>query len=694
MGAAQSQPSGRALPCTIPPGARSRDEHLALAMKVNPFTQLLEEALTPHTKLNAIRCAREPALMIARRSRAFSKLCANATRLEPLRKRQAETLPQGSPAKNLHLPLFQFAISSLGYPDTALAHDLSYGMPIAGNIPPTNVLIKRESPAQTEHSVWLKTIPARNKENVERVLKTQGTPPSLECWERTLDEVKKGWVSTPSTITTEDMATLPLTPRSPKTEQHGANNPKTRLLDDFRASGINELAATQDTDVPDTLDAALSIASLYEKLKPGIQLNVCAVDFRHAYKNIPIAADQQNLATIALAPPVGPAMKATLKTQPFGAARAPANWARVAAFLRWICARMFGIAVYVYVDDCFLVEPTTTIGSAFRTFKNVCDLFGLPLEDSKEKTPSAGTELLGANIQFSPGHVQASLPPKKASTYQDELRKILSNNTLSPGDAAKIRGKLGFAQTLMFGRSGRAMLQPFSARQYDPTATSRANLSIDLKESIPWWIGQLSRTRPRMVSTKYTMPVLVYTDACGAGHLGAVVVVDGTQHTHHTRIPPWLERSTAGISEYELVACLLGLILAALYAPGRPVLLCCDNMGARGAVVRGSCATPIGRMLSAAFWNVAAMFSCAVWVEFVASALNVADPPSRACELIPLEERHNGTSEGMPALFEHIMSSRHALATAQFNVNTHQCKIIKGWSCPARHSDTIPAKAN
>ena len=108
------------------------------------------------------------------------------------------------------------------------------------------------------------------------------------------------------------------------------------------------------------------------------------------------------------------------------------------------------------------------------------------MRKTRTNPPTAGIELLGANIQFSTGHVRASLPPQKAATYQDELRKITSTNRLSPGDAAKIRGKLGFAQTLMFGRTGRAMLQPFSTRQYDPTDTSHATLTIDLEESIPW----------------------------------------------------------------------------------------------------------------------------------------------------------------------------------------------------------------
>ena len=60
-------------------------------------------------------------------------------------------------------------------------------------------------------------------------------------------------------------------------------------------------------------------------------------------------------------------------------------------------------------------------------------------------------------------------------------------------------------------------------------------------------------------------------------------------------------RAKAGIFELDFVGFLFGLAIAAYYAPGRPVLLCCDNMGARGGVVRGSCATFLGRMISSIF---------------------------------------------------------------------------------------------
>ena len=234
----------------------------------------------------------------------------------------------------------------------------------------------------------------------------------------------------------------------------------------------------------------------------------------------------------------------------------------------------------------------------------------------------------------------------------------------------------------MFGRVGRALLQPFSARQYQVSAGARAPLSQDLREVIPWWIAQLSNIRPRIVATKPARPVVVYTDACGAGHLGAILALDGHVSTHHCHAPPWFMRALTGIFELELLACILGLVVACNKAPGRAVLLCCDNKGALGAVVRGSCSTPVGRMLSSTLWNIAATFDAAVWVEFVPSALNCADPPSRSCFPIPEHERASEESKGTPSLFTSILESRHALATAQFNVALGAQQTSTGWPCP------------
>ena len=60
----------------------------------------------------------------------------------------------------------------------------------------------------------------------------------------------------------------------------------------------------------------------------------------------------------------------------------------------------------------------------------------------------------------------AALPEGRRGSLTCELNEILKAVTLTPWQAAKIRGELGFAQSLMFCKYGRVQLQPFANRQY------------------------------------------------------------------------------------------------------------------------------------------------------------------------------------------------------------------------------------
>lgn len=182
------------------------------------------------------------------------------------------------------------------------------------------------------------------------------------------------------------------------------------------------------------------------------------------------------------------------------------------------------------------------------------------------------------------------------------------------------------------------------------------------------------------------MPVVVYTDASGEGRIGAVLFVDGVRHTVHTRAPEWFMSVGAGIFELELLAELLGLMLACEIVPGRPGLLCCDNTGAAATVVRGTCRTVLGGIIGAVFRATAAQFRCSVWVEGVVSGLNPSDDPSRVCPRIPLGSRFKGSlpSGGIPVSFFRMCESRHALAAAQFVSQSQVKGRGPGWQCPER----------
>ena len=238
-------------------------------------------------------------------------------------------------------------------------------------------------------------------------------------------------------------------------------------------------------------------------------------------------------------------------------------------------------------------------------------MIGLDLEPAVEQKPSDSVTLLGASARIEGSPIVASLPEKKRRGNVALLRGVLGRKSLSPAEAVKVRGKLGFAQYLVFGKFGRALLREFPARQYSKTQGPRFPPSIELGGgALKWWADWMPVAVPRSVRMRPPPPVVVYTDDEGTGRIAAVLF-DGTQtpefapHAHARR---WMFDPSvlAGIFEFAILAICLGAELAILKLPGRPILLCAENQGQMGAAVRGTCCTPIGRALSSYLWKIAA----------------------------------------------------------------------------------------
>ena len=570
--------------------------------------------------------------------------------------------------------------ATINYPDDDFITDLSNGMPIVGTIPDSNTLRKRVRTAKTDLEKWKTALPALNRANVQRVTEEQDSENAKIAWERTLTEVERGWVSKPIPLNEEIMETIPLTPRFAKREQHGNQDAKFRLIDDFKASAVNDLLSTVDTAVPQTLDLFLATCVYYSLISPNTKLLACSMDFAHAYKHIGIPKSQRDFATIILTPPGGPVHYAKLHTQPFGSSRAPANWGRVTHFLQEVMLNMFDVVVFIYVDDCFIVEPHDTLQSAWDAFHTVCQMLGLSLEPAKGQPPARKLHLLGADIALTAEGIHASFPDRKRHDLLNDLKQVLKYNQLNPAQAAKLRGRLGFAQSFVFGKLGRALLHPLTARQYSQLPGRNHPLNEELNESLRWWIALLTRNSPRTVPFGAPKPTLLYTDASGSGHISAVLLHEGVQYTTHTHLPPWFT-SIAKILEFEMVATILGMALAYAIVGAGPVLLCCDNQGADGIIIRGTCQTDLSRTLSSVFWQVVAANNTPPWVEYVASPLNLADHPSRLCPGLEKPLKTPVLNHGVPAQFHAMLTSIDALNAAKLNPPPVETDILPPWEC-------------
>ena len=120
---------------------------------------------------------------------------------------------------------------------------------------------------------------------------------------------------------------------------------------------------------------------------------------------------------------------------------------------------------------------------------------------------------------------------------------------------------------------------------------------------------------------------------------------------------------------------LLGVCIAAFFVSNWPLVLCCDNRGACGAVIRVSCTTALGRALSSALWSFAAARGLSLWVEFVKSELNSADPPSRMCTFVGKPVADTGCNPGVPQVILNMLASMDSLMGARL-VACHMTSVF------------------
>ena len=373
-------------------------------------------------------------------------------------------------------------------------------------------------------------------------------------------------------------------------------------------------------------------------------------------------------------------------TQPFGSTRAPANWGRVTALIQWILITYFGLFLPIYVDDCFLVEPAGAVESAYQRMNFLIMLCGFKL--GKFSAPACSISLMGAFVSIKDDFVTAALPLERRDALISDIQEILRSGNLTPGQAAKLRGRLGFAQSMLFGKFGRVLLQPITNRQYSRATKGVHPLKDELREVLPWWPTALRNACGRRTWFRGPRPAVVYVDAAGCGHLGAVVYVDDERYIYPTHAPGRMATAQCDIYDYEMCTSLFGLCIAVEFLPGRAVILCGDNRGASQTLVRGACRSAFTRMTCAAFWSLAAPTGTPVWIEEVLGALNPSDPPSRDCTACNHPFSVPGKRCEVPNVFSRILVSKDTLKGSQFSIPAGPSGFSPSWECPSAQPES------
>jgi hypothetical protein len=294
-----------------------------------------------------------------------------------------------------------------------------------------------------------------------------------------------------------------------------------------------------------------------------------------------------------------------------------------------------------FFDDYIIFSPPALAKSselaAVALFKILGWLFA---EEGRKCKPFDETcEALGVVFDMSDSDKFLCKVANTASRIEEvssEIRRVLETRSISQLEAQKLRGRMQFAESQIFGRTGKRCIgcfRVFSCRRRSRITTSDA-LFLKL------FLSLLKSEEPREISLQHESSVVMITDACYDREsrdlicgLGGVLVdnVRGLRLFFSCRLSEQ-QRVLLGelhekqiIFEAETLCALLAYCLWTEIFSGRMCFLYVDNKGTKFSFMKGTSENPIAQIFAETETHVKTL----CWLARVSSFSNIADAPSR-----------------------------------------------------------------
>ena len=336
--------------------------------------------------------------------------------------------------------------------------------------------------------------------------------------------------------------------------------------------------------------------------------------------------------------------------QCFGLCSAVLNFNRFPEFSVHCCQRMASVCVEHFYDDFVTVEPVYMASSGQKFLHFFQDLIGFPLDlEEKYVKMAAQVVFVGVRSDFATlidGFVTMGIKPGRAEKIAIVIASAFSRGSLSAGASSSLAGKLFFMQSTAFGRVGKALLQVVQLGGSCLPGTS-------LYAALMFFLVALQLLPKQKVRARRSAkpPLYIWADAYytaretigdmvqrGAG-LGLVIFdpVTGRILVSHMQTPEYFfalfEPKSQYVGQLESLAQLAATITAEYHIPGclsdRDVIHFIDNTSSMEGLKKGYSSKPDTALILLAFWIRVVLVGARPYFEYVRSACNIADLPSR-----------------------------------------------------------------
>ena len=441
----------------------------------------------------------------------------------------------------------------------------------------------------------------------------------------------------------------------------GQTVPGLRCCDDAKRSGTNAATRHMETVRCPSFEFPARAAAEFARLRPRNlpKLILGCDDIAMAYRTVPNA--QPELCVVAVYDfKRNDVSYYDVFGLNFGLASAPVQFNRVPEFICTVCRIMFYSCVDHYYDDFLVVDvadapPAQNDGiawtsSAQQTLHYTCDMIGFKLAPAKRKFAADQNDLLGVHCNLSqfPSCAKVSFhpTPRRVSEIVTQLQQMQQVSLLDPNaqvmsarQAASLLGRLNFILSSSYASIGRAATLPLVERSNDTTGI--ATWSPEFDYMLQFFVELFQHLPPLVFDfrKRKRKPVIVYTDAAydNLRHGLGFAIFDTDSNTRKIlsgQVPPtvmkeWAPKATY-INQLELIA-----VLAAVLTFGkdcltdRDVIFFIDNTSALSACVHGYARDTDLAAMSNLLHLALAQLQCTSWFEFVNSAANIADLPTR-----------------------------------------------------------------
>ena len=408
---------------------------------------------------------------------------------------------------------------------------------------------------------------------------------------------------------------------------------------------INQVTKiTEKLQLPST-DTNVVALRMLKSIKPDEELAGWVLDERKAYRQVAIRPDHRRFSVICLKNPKSGAPNFFIMVgHSFGLVSAVYNYNRRPAAINEFLVSLFGLVAFSFYDDKYGFEPKSTVESARLVAESVHFWLGARFDQKKLQLSEAPT-ILGVTYNLSA--MQLEIKADRKEEIANEIDAILASGLLDPGSAGKLKGKLMFGSSQLWGKVGRAFLRVISERQYLRFPVGHEfKLDPALKKALNHWRRLVLHGPPRPIETvsEKLVDAVVFTDGFTPDprsnqrepdRVGAVLFDRriGRPRQFTAVIPErvkkrWLQRATQ-IVPVEMIAAVLALETFADRLRGADILLLIDSEAVKGSLIKGYSSREDLCELISVFWDLAFQLRVRVFIDRISTDANPADWPSR-----------------------------------------------------------------